>query len=262
MEFNLLPNQIICSDNVEILKTFPDDVIDLTVTSPPYDDMREYEGYDFDFKSLAKELYRVTKPGGLIVWVVGDSTKDGNESCTSFHQALYFRSIGFNLFDTMIYEKPPMGAVGDNRTYWQTFEYMFVFSNGLPKTINMINDRVNSSTGLPGGRRQKDGTLKKSSIKHFGKIGRRTNIWKYIVGFTHTTKDKFAHKHPAIFPEKLASDHIKSWSNKGNLILDPFCGSGTTLKMAKLLGRDYIGIDVSQKYCDISKQRVSQEPIL
>ena len=262
MGVNLLPNQIICGDNIEILKTFPDDVIDLTVTSPPYDDMRDYEGYSFDFETLAKELYRVTKPGGLIAWIVGDSTKDGDESCTSFKQALYFKSIGFKLFDTMIYEKNPRGAVGSNRSYWQTFEYMFVFSKGPAKTNNLINDRVVAYTVFQTTMRQKDGSLKKSPLKQMSKIGKRTNIWKYTTGFLHTTKDKFAYKHPALFPEKLAADHIKSWSNKGDLILDPFCGAGTTLKMAKLHWRDYIGIDVSQKYCDMSKQRVSQETIL
>ena len=139
----MLLNNIICGDNVEVLKTFPADMVDLTVTSPPYDDMREYEGYDFDFEALAKELYRITKPGGVVVWVVADQVMDGDESGTSFKHALGFKNIGFRLFDTIIYDKPSRGAVGNSKGYWQSFEYMFVFSKGEIKTINLIQDRAN-----------------------------------------------------------------------------------------------------------------------
>ena len=260
MGVNLLPNQIICGDNVEILKTFSDDVIDLTVTSPPYDDMREYEGGNFDFKSLAKELYRVTKPGGQVVWIVGDQTKDYDESGTSFEQALYFKKkCGFKLNDTMIYERN--ATPGKFPRYPQQFEYMFILCKGKPKTIHLQKYQKTSYYRSVSIHRKRDGSFIRDGHYSSNTVLWK-NIWKYTVGLYHSTHDKFAFTHPAIFPEQLASDHIKSWSNKGDLILDPFCGSGTTLKMAKLLGRDYIGIDVSQKYCDMSKQRVSQEPIL
>ena len=134
--------------NEDCLKTIskmPKDFVDLVVTSPPYDDLRDYDGNkDFNFRLIVKELFKILKEGGVIVWVVGDQTKNHNESGTSFRQALFFQEIGFNLFDTMIYLKPPRGAVGNNKTYWQSFEYMFVFSKGKPKTINLIKDRENN----------------------------------------------------------------------------------------------------------------------
>jgi site-specific DNA-methyltransferase (adenine-specific) len=249
------------TDCLEGMRQMDDNSVDLTVTSPPYDNLRTYKGYSFDFENIAKELYRVTKQGGVVVWVVGDATINGSETGTSFRQALFFKDIGFNLFDTMIYEKPPRGAIGSNQTYWQAFEYMFVFSKGKPNTINIIRDRKNkdSRKGDNGTKRLVDGTLQKRQRGGFDDYGRRTNIWQYYVGAGHSTKDEIAYKHPAIFPEALAADHIKTWSNEGDVVLDIFCGSGTTPKMARLLSRHYIGFEISAEYCEIIKQRLSQQ---
>ena len=218
--------------------------IDLTVTSPPYDDLRTYNGYSFDFESIAKELYRVTKLGGGIVWVVGDQTKNGSESGTSFKQALYFKEIGFNLHDTMIYEKNSStypASVSGNR-YSQIFEYMFVFSKGKPKA-KLICDKPNKWAG------HKDFSGKlKNPVPDFSP---RTNIWRYITSFNGV-------KHPAPFPEQLAADHIISWSNEGDVIYDPFMGSGTTGYVAKKLNRNYIGSEISLDYCLIANQRIIQ----
>jgi DNA modification methylase len=250
---------VILGDNIPILKGMDDNYIDLTITSPPYDDLRDYEGYSFDFQSIAKELYRVTKSGGVVVWVVGDSVKYGNQSGTSFKQALYFKEIGFNLYDTIIYSKNNITFPHKNR-YHKSHEYMFILSKGKPKTVNLISDRKNKYGGTTtwGNRseRQKDGTLKSKPKKYVKEFGVRYNVWNYTVGKGNVTKDKIAYEHPAIFPESLAKDHIISWSNEGDIILDPFAGSGTTLKMAKELNRNYIGIEISGKYCNIIKERL------
>jgi len=244
-----------CLDTMARMK---DGYIDLTVTSPPYDDLRKYNGYSFDFESIAKELYRVTKDGGVVVWVVGDATKKGSETGTSFRQALYFMQCGFRLLDTMIYKKPPRGACGNNRIYWQCFEYMFVFSKGSPKNINLIFDRKNkeSRKGDNGTKRMKDGSLKKVSRGGYGEFGRRTNVWEYGIGNNQSTKDNVK-SHPAIFPEKLASDHIVSWSKENQIVYDPFCGSGTTPKMAIKNNRQYIGSETSEEYTILSRQRIN-----
>jgi len=248
--------------NLETMARMPDNFIDLTVTSPPYDNLRDYNGYSFVFESVAKELYRVTKQGGVVVWVVGDATVKGSETGTSFKQALYFKEIGFDLFDTMIYAKPPRGAVGNNKTYWQTFEYMFVLSKGKPKTINLIIDRKNkeSREGDNGTKRIENGELLKVKRGGYSEYGRRTNIWEYGIGKGQSTKDNIAFEHPAIFPEQLANDHIISWSNEGDIIYDPFAGSGTTGKMAILNKRKCIMSEISAEYCDIIKKRL--EPII
>ena len=228
--------------------------VDLTVTSPPYDNLRDYEGYDFDFEFIAKGLYNVTKECGVVVWVVGDATINGSETGTSFRQALYFKEIGFNLHDTMIYEKDNCPFPSNNR-YYANFEYMFIFSKGSPNTFNLIVDRPNKSYGrkITGTNRQKDGSTKE--IRNKGnlikKYGVRFNCWLVSDG----SRQKL---HPAIFPEQLARDHIISWSNKGDTVLDPMCGSGTTLKMAKMLDRKAIGIETSEKYCEIAIQRLSK----
>lgn len=258
-----LQNQIFNAKSNELLKEFPRECIDLVVTSPPYDDLRDYEkksAWNFDvFKEIAQELYRVVKKGGVVVWVVGDKTKNGNKTLTSFRQALYFQEIGFNMFDVMIYEKAGSGPPHPNR-YFNSFEYMFVLSKGKPKTINIIKDKPNKWAGYSTygevTRREKDGSLTNKGKKIVSDFGARTNIWRYINGKGFSTKDVIAYGHPAIFPEKLVEDHIKSWSNPGDFILDPFGGSGTTAKLAQMMGRKWVLIDVVPDYCELAKKRL------
>ena len=244
-------NKIYCMDCLDGLKQLEDECVDLTVTSPPYDNLRTYNGYNFDFENIAKELYRVTKRGGVVVWIVGDSTVKGSETGTSFKQALFFKEIGFNLHDTMIYEKA-QSCFGSNLCYLQSFEYMFVLSKGKPKTINFIRDRKNVRSGkesmcVKG--LSKDGKKSERHYKEMKEYGKRKNIWKYGVGGGKI-------KHPAVFPEQLAYDHIISWSNEGDVVMDIFMGSGTTAKMCKIANRNYIGFEISEEYCEIAKERL------
>jgi len=254
-------NKVIQGDCLEIMKEIPNKSVDLILTSPPYDDLRNYQGYSFDFENIAKELFRLLKDGGVMVWVIGDATINGSETGTSFKQALYFKELGFNLFDTIIYQKRGGLMTGSIKGYSQKFEYMFVFSkSGYPKTINLIKDLlVEYTENRTKKHRKKDGTFDIQEWK-IGGPTRRHNIWIYDTGFHKTTKDKIAFQHPAIFPEKLAHDHIISWSNEGDIVLDPMCGSGTTLKMAKKLNRHFIGIDISQDYVNIANKRVVNVP--
>jgi len=241
------------------LKLLSDNSIDLTVTSPPYDNLRNYNGFSFPFELIARELYRVTKTGGVVVWVVADATINRSETGTSFKQALYFKEIGFNLHDTMIFQKTnPIPQIYRQR-YNNVFEYMFVFSKGKIKTHNPIKiDCIHAGLELKGTtyknfskgkqtRKKKATQVKKQKIKG--------NIWSYVVG-----KKKIDHeskKHPAPFPFDLATDHILSWSNENDIILDPMCGSGTVLKSAKLNKRRFIGMDISEEYCKLSECRVT-----
>jgi site-specific DNA-methyltransferase (adenine-specific) len=243
--------------------------IDLTVTSPPYDDVRSYNGFSFtheDFKTIAAQLYRVTKPGGVVVWVVGDATVKGSESGTSFRQALGFMDAGFKLHDTMIYEKNTSSfpAKRTGTRYTQIFEYMFVFSKGgPPKTAHLICDKPNKWAGHTNwGKNTQRGTdgelVETGDIKPVPDFSPRNNIWQYVVGKGFNSSDKESHTHPAIFPEKLAEDHILTWTNESDVVLDPFSGSGTTCKMAKKNKRHYIGIEVSEEYCKLSESILSK----
>ena len=248
--------RLIQGDCFEIMKFLPSQSIDLTITSPPYDNLRTYNGYSFDFEGIAKELYRVTKDGGVIVWVVGDATINGSETGTSFKQALYFKEIGFNLHDTMIWNKGTFTAVGAlTSRYAPVFEYMFILSKGQPKTFNPIKDRKNKHFGRRkhGTFRQEDGTTKPlSSIgKPIAEYGQRFNIWDVSAEKSNSNR-----LHPAMFPESLVHDHIVSWSKEGDTVLDCFLGSGTTGKMAKQLNRQFIGIEISHEYFEIAKKRI------
>ena len=253
---------IICGDNCEVMRTMPSESIDLVVTSPPYDDLRTYGGHDWDFYGVAWNLKRLLKPGGVIVWVVNDQTKDGSETGSSMRQALHFQSIGLRLHDTMIWERPC--PFPESNRYHPDFEYMFVLSKGKPRAFNAIMDRKTTSSGRPVStpERQPDGTIR-TPKRNCGALHRdhapRFNIWRIQNGSTNGTKDAFAYKHPAIFPERVAADHIVSWSNEGDIVLDPFSGSGTTAKMAKQNGRRYIGIEVNPEYVEISQKRLAQQ---
>jgi site-specific DNA-methyltransferase (adenine-specific) len=256
-----------CGDCLEIMKNFPEDTIDLVVTSPPYDSLRSYKNnideiWCFDvFKNIAKELTRVLKNGGVIVWVVGDATIKGSETGSSFKQALYFKEkCGLNIHDTMIYAKNGFSKPSHNR-YHQVFEYMFIFSKGKPKTFNPIKDKKNKYAGQTSwGRntiRTKDGKLVEKKRRIMSEYGMRYNIWKYNVGKGFSQKDDIAFQHPATFPEQLAYDHIISWSNENDLVFDPFMGSGTVAKQCEILNRRWLGSDISYEYCDITKNRLS-----
>jgi site-specific DNA-methyltransferase (adenine-specific) len=250
--------------NLETMAKMPDCFVDLTVTSPPYDNLRDYKGYSFPFEDIAKELFRITKEGGVVVWVIGDETSKFSESTSSFKQALFFNQIGFNLLDTMIYLKSGYApAYPTLRRYANQFEYMFVFSKGKPKTFNPImidkteltkQRQVNS---MPSTFRQKDGTTKKKNTTNTNEKKQASNVWRIITG-TNGHTDKFAFKHPATFPQQLASDHILSWSNKGDLVYDPFMGSGTTAKMSILNNRNWIGSEISNEYCNIIEERIKK----
>jgi DNA modification methylase len=251
--------KIIQGDCLEVMKGMENESVDLTVTSPPYDNLRSYNGHwQFDFEGIAKEIFRVTKQGGVVVWVVADATIKGSETGTSFRQALFFKEIGFNLHDTMIWEKPTFTATGSLRIrYASVFEYMFVLSKGSIKTFNPIKDRQNKLAGTTkhGTIRQTDGSFRPvSSVGRPTPIfGQRYNVWKINPEMSNLKRC-----HPAQFPEQIPHDHIISWSNEGDTILDPFMGSGTTLVAAKNLNRNAIGIEISEEYCEIAKARIGQ----
>ena len=252
----LKTGRLIVGNCVEVMRGWPDGIIDLTVTSPPYDKLRDYKGYEFPFEEIANELYRVTADGGVVVWVVGDRI-NGGRSLTSFRQAIYFQEIGFAAHDVMIYQKKNTPFMRSN-AYTNAYEMMFVLSKGKPKTFNALKEPTRrhgmellTHNKLPDGiNKKKRGELKKEKT--------RTNIWAYAVGLGGTTRDRIAFQHPAVFPEKLAYDHIYSWSKPGDLVLDPMCGSGTTGKMALKHDREFIGIDISSEYIEIARQRLNQ----
>jgi len=257
-------NKVYCENCLDTMNRMPSDFCDMVLTSPPYDNLRDYKGYSFPFEEIAKELYRVTKPGGVVVWVVGDQTVNGSESGTSFRQALYFMECGFNLHDTMIYHRYSQFP-SQNRCR-QDFEYMFVFSKGKPSTFTDIRERKTGTKtgGQKKKGRKKSGELEKLDPKTEDRLKKakhsctraKGNVWFYFNGNYIATKDEYAFKHPAIFPEALAKDHIISWSNEGDLVYDPFMGSGTTAKMAILKKRNFIGSEVAKEYIPIIQRRV------
>lgn len=252
-------NKIYNESNLDTMKRMPDNFVDLTVTSPPYDNLRDYKGYSFPFEDIAKELYRVTKQGGVVVWVVGDATIEGSETGTSFKQALYFKEIGFNLHDTMIYNRQGSFPMDDHYRYWQDFEYMFILSKGKPNSYNPIKEPSVRKEGSKIHRRKLVENVKGSSLVSRTAHGNKSlsNVWYIAAGNNLSTKDEIAFKHPAIFPEELAEKHILSWSNEGDIVYDCFGGSGTTAKMAHKWKRKWILSEISKEYVEIAEKRIS-----
>jgi DNA modification methylase len=259
MELNKIYNE----NCLDTMKRMPDGFIDLTVTSPPYDNLRTYNDNidqtwnESVWKPIIAELYRVTKTGGVVVWVVGDATINGSETGTSFKQALYFMECGFNLHDTMIYHREKIPT--EHNRYQNHFEYMFVFSKGNPITVNIkrTKSKLAGSKQSKHSDRDKNGNVKMGrTTTHVADSKTLGNVWSYDVGYMHTTKDD-CYEHPAMFPEKLAADHIHSWSNEGDLVYDPFGGSGTTAKMAHLQKRNWILSEISEEYCTLAQKRIA-----
>ena len=252
---NSFLNKVFHQNAVELMNEMPEQIVDLTVTSPPYDDLRIYKGYEFDYRSMADGLLRVTKDGGVVVWVVGDKIVKGNRTLTSFKHALYFQEIGFNVHDVMIYKKKNTPFMRSN-AYTNCYEFMFVFSKGSPKTYNPIKEpTVRQGVEKMPANKKADG-INKKVVSKLNEFKSRNNIWEYAVGLGGTTSDKIAFKHPAVFPERLAEDHIVTWTNPGDLVFDPMAGSGTSLKMALKNGRNYLGCDISEEYVSIAIQRL------
>ena len=249
---------LICGDSAIELTKFSEDYFDMILTSPPYDNLRSYKGYEFNFEAIAQELFRVLKKNGTMIWVVGDATIKGSETGTSFKQALYFKEIGFNLYDTMIYEK--QNPIPQNhKRYEQSFEYMFVLTKSTPKTFNPIKVPCKSAGKLEnwGGRKtvmdnNQCRRHRDTEIRVTNETKQHTNIFAYSIGGSKTG-------HPAVFPLQLAIDQINTWSNENDLILDPFCGSGTTGVACKKLNRNFVGIDISSKYVELTKRRLNSE---
>ena len=249
-------------DCLGIMRTMNQGAVDLTVTSPPYDNLRTYNQDDWfwgeeDWKPIIEQLYRVTKDGGVVVWIVGDATVNGSETGTSFRQALWAMECGFRLHDTMIWNKGGFSAVGALQTrYAPVFEYMFIFSKGKPKTFNPIKDRPNKKSGksVSGTIRQNDGSTKPmSKVMKINDYGQRFNIWDMPAEMSNRKR-----LHPAPFPEHIVRDHIISWSNEGDRVLDPFMGSGTTGVACVNTGRDFIGIEIDPDYFGIAESRMEK----
>jgi site-specific DNA-methyltransferase (adenine-specific) len=242
---------------LDYLKSLPDNSIKFTLTSPPYDDIRDYNGYSFPFEDIAKQLWRTTQIGGVIAWNVADATVKGSETGTSMRQALYFMSLGFRLHDTMIYaKKNPMPAGVSSKRYHQAWEYIFILSKDAPETFNPI--MVKAKFGHLDANmkhRGKDGEIKYTKTKRneFTKV---RNIFEYSIGGGHSTKDKVAFGHPALMPEQLAHDMITTWTNEGDEVFDPFTGAGTTAKMCLLANRKFHGTELSLEYCELIKTRI------
>ena len=235
--------------------------VDLTITSPPYDNLRDYHGYIFNFQKIAGYLLDVTKDGGVVVWVVGDATINGSETGTSFRQALYFKEIGFNLHDTMIYLKDGFPFPEATR-YQPIFEYMFIFVKNRLKTFNPIKKKNKWGGQIEREyERGVDGEMRSKEMRYSLEYGNLGNVWLYGTGYMKTTKDRIAYKHPDMFPEHLAQDHILSWSNPNDIVLDPMSGSGTVPKMCERLNRRWIACEISEEYCELSAKRIEAEAI-
>jgi site-specific DNA-methyltransferase (adenine-specific) len=253
-------SKIICGESVQYLKTLPSDIVDLVVFSPPYDNLRDYNGYSFDIIDLGKELYRVLKEGGICAMVIQDQTIDGWKSLTSFRTIVdWVDKIGFGLFECCIYEKYGIEGAWWSKRFRVDHEYLPIFIKGkrprhFDKTLIKI-PTIHGGKKMKGSAiRKKDGTTLPSRVTEIQTMKCRGTIWKYLNG---GDKNRVKRLHPATFPDRLPYDIISVFSKEGDLVLDPMCGSGSTCVAASILSRNYIGIDISEEYVEITKKRIS-----
>jgi len=249
-------NKLICCDCVEGLKTLPTGSIPLVITSPPWDDLRQYCGFDWDFKTTAEELHRVISPRGVCCWHVADQVSNGTESLTSFKQALYFRSIGFLVNTLVIDQHIPNRHL---HRYGQTVQFVFVLSKGNPKVFHPIKDVPNASAGhvRPFNNRDVDGTQRyQYDPPPISDFRCRSAVW-WISAGGHSDGDITRH-HPAVFNERLVKDLMVSFSDAGQVVLDPFSGVGTVAVVALKEGRRYLGFEISPQYHALSLKRVAR----
>lgn len=258
MRNRLAENKIVCTDCLDGMARMPGESVPLSVTSPPYGGLRTYDGHSsFDFLAVAKELYRVTMPGGVVVWVVQEQIIDGSESGETSRQRLAFADIGFRLHHTMVMAKSGGHQHSSNR-YGRALEYAIILSKGVPRYFCPFRDKPNKEAGRMKTfkNRLPDGSFAPVKHRMTPPFGIRPPVWTYATGRNVTAKEGYALDHPAVMPEKMAEDHILSWSKVGDLIFDPFAGSGTTLKMARLNYRNYLGFEVNPDYVEIARRRL------
>ncbi len=257
----MFENRIIHGDNVTGMRGLPDAFVHLTVTSPPYDDLRTYAGHSrWDFAGVARELHRITAPGGTVVWVVQEQIVNGSETGESSRQRLAFLDLGFRLHHTMVMGKSGGHQHSSNR-YGRPLEYAFVLSKGAPRYFCPLRDKPNKEKGRMKvfTNRLPDGSFPRSRRRKTNPFGIRPAVWTYATGRNVTTKDGYAlAAHPALMPERMAQDHIRSWSKVGDLVFDPFAGVGTTLKMARLNFRHYLGFEANPEYVEVATRRLAE----
>lgn len=255
-------NKIICDDNVKFLSTLPENCIDMVVTSPPYDNLRDYNGFQLDLSGVGEQLFRVLKPGGIVAVIIQDSTQDGRKTLTSFRMIVNWCDvIGFGLFENCIYSRQGVEGAWWKKRFRVDHEYIPLFIKGkrpayFDKEGLKIPSKHGGKTMTGAATRNKDGTQKKSRSVYINPMKCRGTIWNYP---QCGDGSKLKHLHPATFPNLLPYDLIECFCPENGIVLDPFNGSGTTCVAAKSLNRQYIGIDCSQEYCDIAEKRIQQE---
>ncbi len=255
-------NKIICGDCVEVLKSIPDNSIDLVVTSPPYDGIRKYNGFSFNLHSTGKELFRVLKDGGIIAMVIQDQTKNFGKSLTSFKTIIdWCENVGFKLFETIIYKKHGAEGAWWTKRFRVDHEYIPIFLKGeRPAYFNKEPLKIPSKHGgktMTGcATRLTNGKTLKSKRVFINPMKCRGTLWDYTTCGDGT---RLKHQHPATFPDKIPVDFIRCFCPKNGIVLDPFIGSGTTALAAIQLNRNYIGIDISKEYCELAKKRIREE---
>lgn len=256
-EFEL--NEIYCIDCVEGMKKIPDNSVDIVVTSPPYDGIRDYNGFNFDLHETGRGLIRILKEGGIVAMVIQDQTKNFGKTLTSFKTIIdWCDNIGFKLFECVIYRKHGSeGAWWTNR-FRVDHEYMPIFLKGeKPQYFNKENLKVPSIHGgkvmTGSGSRRTDGKTNARVTRPINTMKCRGTIWNYLMA---GDKDPIKRQHPAPFPDQIPLDFIECFCPPGGVVLDPFMGSGSTAVAAKKLNRKYIGFDTSEEYIKIAHARL------
>lgn len=275
-------NQIICGDSLETLGSLAANSVDSLITSPPYFGQRDYgsekqigterepAGYVSRLVDLFREARRVLKEEGTCWINLGDKFHKGRLLGMPWRVAIAMQDDGWILRSDIIWHKPNAmpSAVKNRPTTDHEYLFLFVKNSDYYYDADAIREphvTFTDRSRMKGGRKhigQRDGTPENGKNK--GNSNLHNGRWdqafhpkgrnKRTVWSIPLSKNRDAHF--AVFPEPLVETCIAAGSPPGGLVMDPFCGSGTTLAVAKRMGRNYLGIDCVEKYCEMSGERV------
>jgi site-specific DNA-methyltransferase (adenine-specific)/site-specific DNA-methyltransferase (cytosine-N4-specific) len=261
-------------DSKKILKEYPDNFVDLIVTSPPYADRRKntYGGISPDkyvewFLPISKELLRVLKPDGTFILNIKEKAENGERNTYVLELILALRKQGWLWTEEFVWHKKNSYPGRWPNRFRDSWERLLQFNK--TKKFNMYQDAVKVPIGDWANGRLKNLSQTdkiRDNAKNGSGFGKNISNWLgketvYPTNVLHLSTECNNKNHSAAFPDALPEWFIKLFTKENDVVLDPFAGSGTTLRIAKRMARNSIGIEIMPEYVELIKFQIAQESL-